>query len=332
MTITVVPQQDPGQSVIDLPRIANPFWSLWWTPQTVTGIPQESVGWLTSQGWRVTGVLQDQTTIPPTLTYTLTRSELQSVEVLLSLCNSYTIAANEARDANETRYNEVVANWTEMISSSQTQFAEQVSQQNAAYGVYLTDLGAYIDEINQLTDDNRQRLTLEYAIHKDAAGGYLTGLGSTELARINEEFAAAKAEQLQDAINRGFYSSLIPVAIKERNTRDRDEQIQMLNDRLMREKLQNEHQLWEQFVNLSEGQQKLILDKMNANVMRLEGWKNVHVDNMRLLAYQLDERNKLLIGLYSFVERREDIGPEWKDMTSMIAGLADQAGGWLTPN
>lgn len=31
------------------------------------------------------------------------------------------------------------------------------------------------------------------------------------------------------------------------------------------------------------------------------------------MAYQLDERNKLLIGLYSFVERREDEGPTWND-------------------
>jgi hypothetical protein len=50
------------------------------------------------------------------------------------------------------------------------------------------------------------------------------------------------------------------------------------------------------------------------------------------MAYQLDERNKLLIGLYSFVERREDIGPEWKDMTQIIAGLGDSAGGWLSPS
>jgi hypothetical protein len=50
------------------------------------------------------------------------------------------------------------------------------------------------------------------------------------------------------------------------------------------------------------------------------------------MAYQIDERNKLLIGLYSFVERREDVAPEWKDMASMIAGLADAGGGWLTPN
>ena len=49
------------------------------------------------------------------------------------------------------------------------------------------------------------------------------------------------------------------------------------------------------------------------------------------MQYQLDERNKLLIGLYAFVERREDVAPQWHEMAQMIAGLSDSAGGWITP-
>lgn len=331
MTITVVPQQTPGQSEIDLPRIQNPYWSLWWTAQTVSGIPQESVGWLVAQGWEITGITQDATTTPPTLYYTMGKQAMQSWEVLLSLCNSYTIAANEARDANETRYNEVVRNWTDMVSSSQTQFEAQVAEHNASFGVYISDLGTYLDEVIALTDDNRTALTLEYDVHKETAINYLTNLGQTELARINEAFAASLATQLQDLTNRGFYSSALVADIRARNIRDRDEQIQALNDRLMREKLENEHQLYQQRVGLSEFQHQLIVAKMNANLTRLEGWKNVAVENQRLLAYQLDERNKLLVGLYSFVERREDVAPKWQEMAQMIAGLADAAGGWLTP-
>ena len=54
-------------------------------------------------------------------------------------------------------------------------------------------------------------------------------------------------------------------------------------------------------------------------------------ENRQMMAYQLDERNNLLNGQYSFGERREDRGPEWADMTKMISGLADSGGGWLTP-
>ena len=76
---------------------------------------------------------------------------------------------------------------------------------------------------------------------------------------------------------------------------------------------------------------KAIAEMMNIAVVRLQGARDVTAENMKLMAYQLDTRNNLLIGLYAFVERREDIGPKWQDMASMIAGLGDSAGGWLTP-
>jgi hypothetical protein len=49
------------------------------------------------------------------------------------------------------------------------------------------------------------------------------------------------------------------------------------------------------------------------------------------MAYQLSTRNELLIGLYGFVERREDVGPEWQELAKVVAGLGDSGGGWLTP-
>jgi len=82
---------------------------------------------------------------------------------------------------------------------------------------------------------------------------------------------------------------------------------------------------------LSEHRHRAVVERMNTAAQRLEGWKSVAAENRQLMAYQLDERNKLLIGLYSFVERREDISPEWKDMASMIAGLSDSGGGWIQP-
>jgi hypothetical protein len=90
--------------------------------------------------------------------------------------------------------------------------------------------------------------------------------------------------------------------------------------------------LMQNAVTLAEHKHKVIVEKMNVAIKRLDGWQTIADQNRQLMAYQLDERNKLLIGLYSFVERREDIAPEWKDMSQMIAGLADSGGGWLTPN
>ena len=736
MTVPIVPIQNPGQTPILLPGVVNPYLTLgaWWATQTVSQVPENLMGWLVAQGYEVTGITQDATTTPPTNYFALTREGLSPKLILLDLCNSYTRAANEARDANQGRYNDIVVNQTEMIWTSHQQFDAQTSEENAQAGVFMTDLDDYMTAIETLITDNQSQLVvdaaeakvalevmdtrladletnaaanadtigtllteqdanlatyisdynsqladldqnvvshigtvlaevaslgtvldshiadyeqqfdslssnynthltgidtllanvadnvntyvvdvnaildlldsdyqavaadleviktsagtlvddhaadyevildllsgdytthaaltrsivnflttdytpyaeearsitdaiaIDYTSHEDAASGFLTGLGSTELARINEEFAARLATQMQMLVTKGLYTSMLPADVTERNQRDRDEQIQLLNDRLNREKFENQHKLYEQqrgvrgqtldnenrlyeqqrairaqtidnehklyeqqlgmrartldgenqlhsvrqevlryqasLINgvyallqetrnrvlsgkqaifsakdaterlgievqsqlyaqlqdvrqrtiesadriyqlrdvyakwgntethklyeqlqqveqqfleatgrqhtakqevtrsemsqrdtllqqlqsaltallggkerfstilmqnastLSEHKYKAITERMNTAVKRLDGWKSVADENRKLMAYQLDERNKLLIGLYSFVERRDDIGPTWSDMTKMISGLADSGGGWLQP-
>lgn len=698
MTIPEVPEQSPGQSQIILPTISNPYLGIWWSTQTVTNVPENVMGWLVAQGYEVTGISQDNTTVPPTNYFALTREGMKPLQVLLSMCNSYTIAANEARDANQIRYNEILVNWTDMIDTSHDQFNAQTTEQNAQAGVFMADLDSYMTEIETLIDDNQSQLVVDaseaktalvvmdsrltelednaaanaitinslladqetnllayianydaqltelqqnvtdhiaavqaevvdlgavldshvtdyaqqfdslvanynihvadidailanvasnvstyvsdvnailtaldsdyqtvstdmdaisvsagtlvdahvldyqsilnllvndytshatetrnitdalsfdYTTHSGSATGFLDGLGATELARINEEFAAKLSAQLQMLTSRGLYTSTLATDVTERNHRDRDEQIQLLNDRLNRERFENQHKLYEQqrsmrsqvmdnehklyeqqlgmrtrmldgksqvhsvqqevlryqaslisgvyallqdvrnrvlsgkqaifaakdanerlgievqsrlytqlqdvrqriidssdriyqlrdvyakwsntethrlyeqlqqirqqFVEsverqhtakqtvtraeisqrdtllqqiqaaltgllggkerfstilmqnantMAEHKHRAIVERMNTAAQRLEGWKSVAAENRALMAYQLDERNKLLIGLYSFVERRDDIAPEWKDMATMIASLGDSGGGWVSP-
>jgi len=432
---------------IILPAVTNPYLGVWWSTQTVTQVPENVMGWLVAQGYEVTGITQDTTTVPPTNYFALTREGMKPQDVLLSLCNSYTIAANEAREANQVRYNEVMVNWTQMIDSSHDQFNAQTAEQNAQAGVFLTDLDSYMTAIESLIADNQSQLALDaaeakvalvvmdsrldeletnaaanavtignllaeqeaslqayitdyddrltelqqnvtahlatvldevsslgsvlddhvadysqqfdsllanynlhvadidtllanvaanvssyvsdvgailtlldsdytsvetdlgtirttagslvsahaidyaavlallssdyttqaattraiinflspdytshatetrgitdllasdYLTHDASATGFLTGLGATELARINEEFAARLSVQLQMLTTRGLYTSALAADVTERNHRDRDEQIQLLNDRLNREKFDNQHKLYEQ--------------------------------------------------------------------------------------
>ena len=46
-----VPEQFPGQSEINLPRVDNPYLSVWWSTQTVSDVPENVMGWLVAQGW-----------------------------------------------------------------------------------------------------------------------------------------------------------------------------------------------------------------------------------------------------------------------------------------
>lgn len=693
-----VPEQITDDAQIDLPDIINPYLLLAWTTQTITQVPENVMGWLVAQGYEVTGITQDTTTVPPTNYFALSKEGMTPRQAVLSLCNSYTIAANEARDANEERYNYVVREWTQMIGTSHDQFEAQTTQQNAQAGIFFTDLDNYMTAIETLIADNQTQLGLDaseaktvllamdlrlseleenaadsavvinnllveqesnlqtyiadyddrldelqqnltahvatvldevgdletvleshvadytqqldslvanynfhvadvdallsnlssnvntyvsdvaailtaldsdyqsvstdlgairtssgslvsahvsdYATvlaalssdhaahatltrsitdfldsdfqgHSIVATGFLDGLGSTETARINEEAAAKLSAQMQLLVSKGLYMSTIPVDVVQRNWRDRDEQIQLHNDRLMREKLENEHKLYEQqravraqtldnehrlyqqkigmrsqtldgknqlhsvqqevlryqaslisgvyallqetrnrtlagkqaifaakdanerlgievqsrlygqlqdvrqrildasdriyqlrdlyakwansethktyeqlqqvkqqFIEaverqleakqgvvrsemsqrdillqqlqtallgllggkekfsamlmqnaktLSEHKHRAIAERLDTAVKRLAGWQSIADENRKLMMYQIDERNKLLIGLYSFVERRTDIGPEWKDQAAMIASLGDAAGGWIQP-
>jgi hypothetical protein len=459
------------------------------------------MGWLVAQGYEVTGITQDNTTVPPTNYFALTRQAMDPIQTVAFLCNSYTIAANEARFANEIRYNDVIRNWTEMINTSYAQFDAQTEEQNVQAGMFLTDLDEYMNAIETLIADNQSQIVIDaaaakvsleymdgrltelednaataavtindllsgldtnvntyvseieailtlldadyaavdadleeikissgnigdnfatnyqaildylefdYLTHEELARGFLEDLGSTETARINEDAAAKLSVQMQMLVSKGLYMSTIPVDVAQRNSRDRDENLQLHNDRLMREKLANQHQLYQQQfamrtrmmdaqVQLNAVQQevlkyqaslisgvyallqenrnrviagkqailaardanarlgvlggkerfstllmqisnaladhkhKAIAERLDTAVKRLAGWQSIADENRKLMAYQLDERNKLLIGLYGFVERRDDIGPEWQDAARMIAGLGDSGGGWVTP-
>ena len=63
----------------------------------------------------------------------------------------------------------------------------------------------------------------------------------------------------------------------------------------------------------------------------LEGYHESHDREMKLLKYQLDTRNNLLMGLFGFVERREDKGPSMDTLVGLAAGLGDSGGGWISP-
>ena len=277
-----------------------------------------------------------------------------------------------------------------------TDYESYVTDFSAILDLLPTDYDTYLPEVTGVLE----LLPTDYVLHATTATNYLLNLGATELARINEEFAARLATQLQQLTDRGLYSAAIATDIEARNTRDRDEQIQALNDRLMREKWENQHRvygqeqsvrdrtisgkdrLYEQQTHMRgrmldgtdkmyerqvamrgrtmDGKDRLhglrqellryhiaqtlenaeaalrhkhlaIVELMNVYAARLAGLQGKHAEDMELMKYMLNERNQLMIGLYGFVERRDDVAPKWESMAQMVAGLGDAGGGWISP-
>lgn len=141
--------------------------------------------------------------------------------------------------------------WSTAADTAQSEYDSMVSGLDlpaiiAATDAAIDDFTDAVANFNATYADLPRILRNDYDSHALLARGFLTDLGTTELARINEKFDNALATQKQALTDRGFYSSAIITDITTRITRERNEAIGELNDRLNREKLANQHQLYEQ--------------------------------------------------------------------------------------
>jgi hypothetical protein len=329
-------------------------------------------------------------------------------------------------------------NYTAHLAKIETLIASQRSNLAAYISEYATELAKLESQYNTCLADIRtlestassdatshiaqyqlqiSGLETDYTSHQVLAEGYLTDLGTTELARINEAFDNALAAEQQKLVDRGFYSSALAADIITRNTRERNEAIAALNDRLNREKLENEHRLYEQKVGMrtrtmegldrinavraaltqwktdnetklyaqfeqvrlriAEGMDrrhavnqevernetaqrdkelaelqaavggtldgrakhadmtarktqfqvdaryKLYAQQLEADMVRLRAISERRLDEKGLMQYQLEARNKLLVGFMEFMERRTDSYPNIEQIGNLVTQLGD---------
>ena len=351
MAVTDMSTIDPSASIHDISPVSrsSPYTAYWWTNSFVQAIPESSVAWMLAQGWQIISTNSDTSTTPATTTYNMGRQSMQNWLILQTLMNSFTSAYNEGRAANDTRYEDIVRMWDEVITKSQTHYDQMGDVQNAHVAVYVSNLtgilstidahisaartsavdnavavtsklDAFITDMDELvtgynahlaaintviatessdlttflaaheaaldeletefdthltairtlettanTNSTAHIATLqaqldamptEYTSHKTVAEAFLTDLGTTELARINERFDNLLASSEQKITDRGFYSSNLVTQSDVRIERERDEAIAALNDKLNREKLDNEHKLYDQLVAMRDRVQR----------------------------------------------------------------------------
>lgn len=84
----------------------------------------------------------------------------------------------------------------------------------------------------------------DYASHAATTRALLDGLGETERARINEQFDNLLTQTRQNLVDRGFYASALVAQTDARVERERSEALVALADRLAREQVAHEHQLY----------------------------------------------------------------------------------------
>lgn len=153
----------------------------------------------------------------------------------------------------------------------------------------IADMNTAFDDHTATYDGILTQLSTDFTTHSSAATAYLTDLGATELERINEAFDARLSVIGQNLVDRGFYSASILSDHQDRVERERNQAIVELNDRLAREQLANEHQLFEQ------------QDKMRSRT--LDGKGRLYGIQQELLRYRAQSAQQLFGDLQSVRDR-----------------------------
>ena len=368
-----VPNLIPAEGIVVNVRPSaaiSPYLPNWWMTNLIDRIPETSVGWMVAQGWSVVRTYVEETN--GQTFYVMGRQSMQNWMILQALLNSYTQAYNEGRAANVIRYENIIELWNEVIHKSREQLDVQGNVSDDHITIYVnqfddlvagvasemdlalgeaTDAGTIVAA--QLAEYLVKLGTLEgiYDTHETDAEALLVNLGVTETARINEHFANLLNSLRQGMVNRGLYSSGLYAQTETRVAREKTEALALHNERLAREKLENEHKLFTQELavkgNVLDGKMKnatmqhqqgqflvevrtkCALAVMEARLKRIQGRMEIRDREEKLMAYQLDLRNNLVVGLFGFMERRQDTYPSMEAITKLVAGLGDAGGGWV---
>jgi len=136
-------------AVVDLtptPESALPV-AAWMLTFYAADVPDDALPWLLAQGWQIVSIRYDNTTTPPTPYYDLTREGMANSAVLQSLVNVYTRVYNEGRLINDLRYENIVANWSSMVSAMTTHVTAMATTSNVFASIWLGRLDAVMAEV-----------------------------------------------------------------------------------------------------------------------------------------------------------------------------------------
>jgi hypothetical protein len=263
----------------------------------------------------------------------LLRSEILALEAADDATLATHAAAYEAKlDALEAAVTTVETQLLALVSQAEEAYLDYRTQVLASISTMEGELNELDSSVNGLLDDLDTEITghtadyqgildlfvSDYTTHATTARALLVDLGTTELARINEQFDNLLAGKAQQLVNRGFYSSALIAQTDARVERERNEAISALNDRLAREKLDNEHKLY--------GELFQVRDKQTA------GLAYMHSLTAAALRYRADWSARLYEHAAALQQMTVGLHGSIKDARSgyiaTAAGVREKVFGW----
>ena len=124
-----------------------PYVAGWYKPETVDGIPDKNVGWLLAQGWKITNAVDDPNN-PPGKLYSLSKDALQSKVALNDLVNRYIDAYNEARGANDQRYDDIVCMYNDTLLKTHAHLNRAAAANNSYETLFITSLSSVTQQVD----------------------------------------------------------------------------------------------------------------------------------------------------------------------------------------
>lgn len=294
-----MPDISPSFSALSQLTFTSPNVGGWYFAQNIGLVPDTVAPFLAAHGFLVNGGTEHYIAGEfAGYLLNMERNKFSRLDAMQILLNTMVDTFNEGRSLNSTRYNDLLTNLQSLLSNNQADVTSFLNTE-------VTNSSGYVT----LMLSTKDQLATDYTSHAATATAFLTGLGVTELARINEEYDDKEASINQQVLDKGLYSSLIPTQVAVQIARERSERITDLNDKLNREKWENQHRLYEQQFRMRvQGMQTLLSTGQ---------WK------ADLLKYQLDTRSNLALALFGIVERREDDYPGIGDMSALITAMGD---------
>lgn len=212
-------------------------------------------------------------------------AQLAAADQLLSDYNTHASAI----DALDTDTQSLLTAHSSQVESTLSTILSDYEDVASSINSLIAEMDTAFDDHTSTYDGILTQLSTDFDTHSSTATAYLTDLGETELARINEEYDARLSVIGQNLVDRGFYSSAIVSDQQDRVERERNQAIVELNDRLAREQLTNEHQLFEQ------------KDKMRSRT--LDGKGRLYGIQQELLRYEAQSAHQLFGDLQSVRDR-----------------------------
>lgn len=231
-------------------------------------------------------------------------AKLDAMETAVSTVETQLLGLVDDAEAAYTEYR------TEALSIL-TEMDTALSALSSGIDTQLDAMDAAIAGHEVTYDGLLALLTTDYDTHAGLTRGYLSDLGTTELARINELFDNLLASARQNLTDRGFYSSALVTQTDARVERERSEAITTLNDRLNREKVDHEHKLYAELTSVRDkslaGEQYVHSLDDAAIKYRAEWTLRLHQQTVEFKKTVLDMRDNLRQAKNQFIAQEQGV-------------------------